>query len=77
MILASVSPMVAGESHTAAPASFNAATFEAAVPSPPEPGTMWGVNFFRNVPSTSWAPTSGIAHEPWAFNAMTFTGKTR
>ncbi|HUV39421.1 MAG TPA: M14 family zinc carboxypeptidase [Planctomycetota bacterium] len=50
---------------------------DAAVASPPAPGTVWGVNFFRNVPSTSWAPMSGPAHAPWEFNAMTFTGKTR
>lgn len=48
-----------------------------AVPSPPKPGTMWGVNFFRNVHDASWAPMRGTSHAPWEFNAMTFTGKTR
>ena len=50
---------------------------DAAVSSPPVPGTVWGVNFCRNVPSTSWAPLTESAHAPWEFNAMTFTGKTR
>ena len=50
---------------------------DAEVPSPPPAGTVWGVNFLRNLPSTSWAPMSGEAHAPWEFNAMTFTGKTR
>jgi hypothetical protein len=60
-------------------ASFNGhpEMMDAAVPSPPKPGTVWGVNFFRNVPSTSWAPMAGTSHAPWEFNAMTFTGKTR
>ncbi len=47
------------------------------IPSPPRPGTVWGVNFFRNKPSTSWAPMTRSAHAPWEYNAMTFTGKRK
>jgi len=47
------------------------------IPSPPKPGTVWGVNFYRNKPSTSWAHITRSSHAPWEYNAMTFTGKTR
>ena len=50
---------------------------DAPVPGPPKPGTVWGGNFCRNLPSTSWAPLTRNSHAPWEFNAMTFTGKTR
>ena len=60
-------------------AAFNghAEMLDAPIPSPPKPGTVWGANFFRNKPSTSWAPITRSAHAPWQFNAMTFTGKMR
>jgi hypothetical protein len=47
------------------------------IPSPPKPGTVWGVNFIRNRPRTSWAQLGPyrLAHTPWRFHAMTFTGE--
>ena len=50
---------------------------DAEIPGPPKPGTVWGVNFFRNKPETSWARMTASAHAPWEYNAMTFMGKTR